>query len=70
MVSRYGQADETEKSPATPQGSARAKGVEVTSKMIEAGMLEMREHHLGDDLAYVIECVYRAMFYLMNPLIS
>lgn len=35
--------------------------------MIEAGVEEMREHNIGDDLGYVVEVVYRAMAYESRP---
>jgi len=38
-----------------------SKGIEITPAMIEAGMDALREYHLGDDMSYVIEMVYRAM---------
>lgn len=38
-------------------------GIEITPAMIEAGMDALREYHLGDDMSYVIEMVYRAMHY-------
>jgi hypothetical protein len=52
----------------TKAGQADAKQpehelIEVTPKMIEAGMAELRDHHFGDDPGYVLECVYRAMDY-------
>lgn len=37
--------------------------IEVTAQMIEAGLEEMGEHHFGDDLAIVLEHVFRAMAY-------
>jgi len=37
--------------------------IEVTQAMIDAGLCELREHHLGDDLGYMVESVYRAMAY-------
>ena len=40
---------------------ANTDEIEVTPDMIEAGMDELRDHHLGDDMSYVIEMVYRAM---------
>lgn len=39
------------------------KVIEVTPAMIEAGIDELREHHIGDDLKYVVETVFRAMAY-------
>jgi len=41
--------------------------IAVTPGMIEAGLQELREHHIGDDLAYVLECVFRAMAYESLP---
>lgn len=41
--------------------------IEVTPQMIEAGVEEMREHNIGDDLGYVVEVVYRAMAYESRP---
>ncbi len=35
----------------------------VTPEMIRAGIDELREHSIGDDWNYVLECVYRVMFY-------
>jgi hypothetical protein len=37
--------------------------IEVTPQMVEAGLSELREHHFGGDLAYIVECVFRAMVY-------
>ena len=37
--------------------------LEVTDRMIKAGLDELREHSFADDIIYVIECVYRAMAY-------
>lgn len=37
--------------------------IQITQEMIEAGLDEMRQHQIGDDLGYVVECVYRAMAY-------
>ncbi len=37
--------------------------IEVTNEAIRAGIEEMRQHNLGDDWGYVLECVYRAMAY-------
>lgn len=44
-----------------PKGPALL--VEITPEMIAAGLEEMREHRLGDDPAYVLESVFRAMAY-------
>jgi len=38
--------------------------IEVTQAMIEAGVAELREHHIGDDLGYAAETAFRAMAYL------
>lgn len=35
----------------------------VTEAMVEAGMAELREHRMGDDPRYVLECVFRTMAY-------
>lgn len=43
--------------------------IEVTPAMIQAGLDQLREHHIGDDLAYVLETVFRAMAY-ESPSIS
>lgn len=40
--------------------------VEVTEEMLSAGLYELTEHSFGDDLKYVMECVFRAMFYAKN----
>lgn len=37
--------------------------IEVTEEMIEAGVDELRDYALGDDLAYLAEKVFRAMRY-------
>lgn len=37
--------------------------IEVTPAMIEAGMSELRQHMLGENLECVIEEVFRAMAY-------
>ncbi len=37
--------------------------IEVTPEMVCAGLEELREHHLGDDMAYVVESVFRTMAY-------
>ena len=37
--------------------------IEVSPEMVKAGLYELREHSYGDDIAYVLECVYRAMEY-------
>jgi hypothetical protein len=37
--------------------------IEVSPAMVQAGMEELGEHRLLDDMAYVLECVYRAMAY-------
>lgn len=39
------------------------EGVEVTAEMTRAGLQEFAEHRFGDELEYVLECVYRAMHY-------
>lgn len=38
--------------------------IEVTREMVEAGVAELREHHIGDDLGYAVEAVFRAVAYL------
>ena len=38
----------------------------VTEAMIEAGMSELKDHDYGEDIKYVLEVVYRAMFYEGN----
>lgn len=38
-------------------------GILVTPEMVRAGLQEFGEHHYGSDIAYVLECVYRAMHY-------
>jgi hypothetical protein len=49
--------------------SARSDGecalplIEVTPEMVEAGMVELRDHTLAGDLGYMVECLYRAMEY-------
>lgn len=35
----------------------------VTNEMVKAGLEEMREHHYDEEMAYILECVYRAMAY-------
>ena len=37
--------------------------IEVTSAMVDAGMDALSEHHLYEDLRYVVECIFRAMAY-------
>jgi hypothetical protein len=39
----------------------------VTYEMIAAGLDELRDHKIGDDLAYIVENVYRAMAYASVP---
>lgn len=46
-----------------PQGHDRPLEIVVTPQMIEAGLEEMREHHYGEDVRYMVECVFRAMAY-------
>lgn len=48
--------DRPDKEKASPQ-------IEVTPEMLAAGLEVLREHHLGDDLAYLAEALYLAMFY-------
>ena len=38
-------------------------GVEVTREMVAAGLEELNQHRFGEDWEYLLECVYRAMFY-------
>lgn len=38
--------------------------VVVTEKMVDAGISEIREHQYLGDARYMVECLYRAMFYL------
>ena len=45
-------------------GQAGALEIEVSSAMIDAGLEQLREHHIGEDLGYVVETVFRAMAYL------
>ncbi|EQB06210.1 hypothetical protein [Sphingobium baderi] len=47
----------------TNPGEALGGEVLVTPEMVEAGMEELRDHHYGDDIRYILECVYRAMAY-------
>ena len=35
--------------------------IEVTPAIIEAGLLELRDHTYGGDAVYMVECVFRAM---------
>jgi hypothetical protein len=35
----------------------------VTPEMVNAGIEELREHTIGEDWNYVLECVFRAMAY-------
>jgi hypothetical protein len=35
--------------------------IEVTPEMVVAGLAELREHHFGEDLSYMVECIYRVM---------
>lgn len=37
--------------------------VDVTPEMLQSGIDELRQHSLGGDWKFVIECIYRAMFY-------
>ena len=37
--------------------------IEVTPKMVEAALDEMRQNNFGGDMAYMAECIYRAMAY-------
>lgn len=45
----------------SPPGQAGA--IEVTPAMVEAGVEELRDFRLGDDLSYRAEQVFRAMAY-------
>lgn len=47
----------------TCQGQADATEIEITPEMVRAGLDEMREHQMMEDMSYVLECVYRAMAY-------
>lgn len=47
-----------------PESGQTGAQIEVTPAMVEAGVEEIREHHVGDDLGYVVESVFRAMAYL------
>ena len=48
QIEKAGQADEE---------------VLVSAEMVAAGLSEMAEHSFGDDLGYVLECVFRQMLY-------
>lgn len=37
--------------------------IEVSTQMIEAGLIEFREHHYDVDVGHMLESVYRAMAY-------
>ena len=43
------------------QVTENTKEIVVTEAMIEAGYLELREKHIGEDLRSVAEDVFRAM---------
>ena len=65
-VYKYGKKKSTR--DATSLGSARQllRALHVTEfieEMIEAGVDELRDYALGDDLAYLAEKVFRAMRY-------
>lgn len=40
---------------------------EITASMIEAGVEELREFRLGDDLPYLAEQVFMAMAFRASP---
>ncbi len=37
--------------------------IDVTKEMVDAGLDELRQHHFAGDVRYMVEEVYRAMFY-------
>ena len=37
--------------------------IEVTERMVSAGLEELSQHQLGCDLSLMLENVFRAMFY-------
>lgn len=37
--------------------------IEVTPRMIDSGLQEIRDHNYAGDLRYMLESVYRAMHY-------
>jgi len=37
--------------------------IEVTERMVKAGLEALQEHKYGEDLSYVLESVFRAMSY-------
>ncbi len=45
------------------QERARSVELPVTPEMVEAGLAELRQHNFGDDVRYMLECVFRAMAY-------
>ncbi len=51
-------------SPWRPEWDAEMlPNIVVTAEMVEAGVREMGEHRHGDDIRYILECVFRAMAY-------
>jgi hypothetical protein len=44
-------------------GAAAARQIEITLGMVEAGVEELRDAHLGDPLPLLAEAVFRAMLY-------
>lgn len=47
----------------TKKSALEIKEIEVTPEMIEAGLYEHREHHYDTDITYMLESIFRAMFY-------
>jgi hypothetical protein len=44
--------------------SNRPPEIVVTSEMVDEGVTELTRHHYGDDVRYMLECVFRAMAYV------
>jgi hypothetical protein len=53
------------KHPEPDSSQARQAGteIEITPEMIEAGIVELRDHSLAGDMRYMVQGVYRAMEY-------
>lgn len=51
-------------------GVSQGTGIEVTPEMVEAGLHELYEHNLGEELPYLLEAVFRAMAYRSPQLLE
>lgn len=54
---------------ASDSRQAGVPGIEVSQRMIDAGLHELRERSFGEDLPYILEVVFRAMAY-ESPLLE